>query len=578
MVRVGPRAGHGSVLHARHVDADAGRRARRGRPDGLQPQPRHLARVLRPASSRRGPTTIGSRRSRACGRPASPSAAAASSAWARIGGVRYRLLQQLASLDPHPESVPINLLVRVEGTPLADLPPEDPLELVRTIATARILMPASFVRLSAGPAVADRRSAGALFPGRRELRLPRRPAADDAEPGREPRRAAARASSACASPRARAPPKPAPRSCRLTVPGRSTTGFARASTALERRRPAPNARPPVRRRSLVERLPAALARIRRRRVALRRGRAPSGGGSTGSRLLRGERESFARVERRFARFKGTERSLYFSSGYLANLAVLTTLPETGDVIFSDERNHASLIDGVRLSRATRRCSRTTTSGRSAAAGDGATPRTGRSASSWSSRSSAWTATSRPLADYAAVCAAARRGADRGRGARRRDLRRAGQRAHRGRRHWSGGVRVDQHRRQGARRRRRVRGRPGWAIDYLIQRARPFVFSTAPPPAVAEALEASLDLIEAEPERRRRAARARPVRARAPRRCRDRRAAGTSQIVPVVIGDNDGAVRVAAQASGRGFDVRAIRPPSVPAGHRAAARLGQRGVT
>jgi biotin synthase len=64
--------------------------------------------------------------------------------------VRYRLLQQLASLDPHPESVPVNLLVRVDGTPLADRAPEDPLELVRTIATARILMPASFVRLSAG--------------------------------------------------------------------------------------------------------------------------------------------------------------------------------------------------------------------------------------------------------------------------------------------------------------------------------------------------------------------------------------------------------------------------------------------
>ena len=65
-------------------------------------------------------------------------------------GARCRLLQQLASLDPHPESVPVNLLVRVEGTPLADRPPEDPLELVRTIATARILMPASYVRLSAG--------------------------------------------------------------------------------------------------------------------------------------------------------------------------------------------------------------------------------------------------------------------------------------------------------------------------------------------------------------------------------------------------------------------------------------------
>ena len=64
--------------------------------------------------------------------------------------VRYGLLRQLAALDPHPESVPVNLLVRVAGTPLGDLPPEDPFELVRTIATARILMPASMVRLSAG--------------------------------------------------------------------------------------------------------------------------------------------------------------------------------------------------------------------------------------------------------------------------------------------------------------------------------------------------------------------------------------------------------------------------------------------
>ena len=63
---------------------------------------------------------------------------------------RYGLLRQLATLDPHPESVPINMLVPVEGTPLGERPPEDPLELVRMIATARILMPQSMVRLSAG--------------------------------------------------------------------------------------------------------------------------------------------------------------------------------------------------------------------------------------------------------------------------------------------------------------------------------------------------------------------------------------------------------------------------------------------
>lgn len=63
---------------------------------------------------------------------------------------RCRLLIELASLDPHPESVPVNALVRIKGTPLESLPPIDPLELVRMIATARLLMPRSKVRLSAG--------------------------------------------------------------------------------------------------------------------------------------------------------------------------------------------------------------------------------------------------------------------------------------------------------------------------------------------------------------------------------------------------------------------------------------------
>lgn len=65
-------------------------------------------------------------------------------------GDRIGLLHQLATLNPHPESVPINMLVRVEGTPLGSLPALDPLEMVRAIATARILMPASRVRLAAG--------------------------------------------------------------------------------------------------------------------------------------------------------------------------------------------------------------------------------------------------------------------------------------------------------------------------------------------------------------------------------------------------------------------------------------------
>lgn len=101
---------------------------------------------------------------------------------------RAGLLQQLATLQPHPESVPINMLVRVEGTPLAAVPPLDPLEMVRAIATARILMPASRVRLAAGrkqlspEAVTLCFLAGAnsIFVGEKLLTTPN-PAADEDE-------------------------------------------------------------------------------------------------------------------------------------------------------------------------------------------------------------------------------------------------------------------------------------------------------------------------------------------------------------------------------------------------------------
>jgi biotin synthase len=99
--------------------------------------------------------------------------------------VRYRLLRQLSTLDPHPESVPVNMLVRVEGTPLSDAPPIDSLELVRMIATARILMPQSMVRLSAGrlslsdeaQALCFLAGANSIFMGEKLLTTPN-PAAD----------------------------------------------------------------------------------------------------------------------------------------------------------------------------------------------------------------------------------------------------------------------------------------------------------------------------------------------------------------------------------------------------------------
>jgi biotin synthase len=76
---------------------------------------------------------------------------------------RIGLLHQLATLTPHPESVPINMLVRVEGTPLGDAEAVDPLVLVRTMATARILMPSSRVRLSAGRRALSREAVALCF-------------------------------------------------------------------------------------------------------------------------------------------------------------------------------------------------------------------------------------------------------------------------------------------------------------------------------------------------------------------------------------------------------------------------------
>ena len=74
-------------------------------------------------------------------------------------------------------------------------------------------------------------------------------------------------------------------------------------------------------------------------------------GGTGSRLLSGHAAVWEQLEEEFAQFAGTEAALYFGSGYLANLGLLTALLKKDDLVFSDALNHASLIDGMRLSGA-----------------------------------------------------------------------------------------------------------------------------------------------------------------------------------------------------------------------------------
>ena len=101
---------------------------------------------------------------------------------------RVGLLHQLCTMNPHPESVPINALVSVSGTPLGHREPLDPLVFVRMIATARILMPASMVRLSAGRKALSREAvalcfvagANSLFIGEKLLTTPNPEPEDDA--------------------------------------------------------------------------------------------------------------------------------------------------------------------------------------------------------------------------------------------------------------------------------------------------------------------------------------------------------------------------------------------------------------
>jgi 8-amino-7-oxononanoate synthase len=309
-----------------------------------------------------------------------------------------------------------------------------------------------------------------------------------------------------------------------------------------------------------------LATHPRLRSAMAEAAEAEGCGSTGSRLLRGERESFARLERQFAAFQEKGRALYFSSGYLANLAVLSTFPQAGDVIFSDALNHASLIDGMRLSRAERRIF----PHRDANALARALREERAAGQKFVVTESLFSMDGdrAPLAEYAELCEEpgavlivdeahavgiyGRRGSglleESGVGAL-ISINTAGKAL---------GV-------SGA----FVAG-PEWAIEYLVQKARPFIFSTAAPVPVAAALEASLTLIEEEPWRR----------SLLRERARYLRGllgmSGDSAIVPIFIGHNRHALEVAEELQREGFDVRAIRPPTVPGGTarlRVAVNIG-----
>ena len=295
--------------------------------------------------------------------------------------------------------------------------------------------------------------------------------------------------------------------------------------------------------------------------AMRRALGEVPGGSGGSRLLRGHHEIFERIEARLAAFSGAESALLFGSGYAANIGLLQAIVSPDDLVVSDERNHASLIDGIRLTKATtsiyphqdlaalEKALAQPCKGRAVVVTESVFSMDGDLTPLVEVCDIAERAGAVVIVDEAhATGMYGPRGSGRVEELRLRD--RVAATIHTGGKAlgsagaWVAGSRA--------------------LRDVLVNRARSFIFSTAPLPVLAAALSAGLDLVESEPERRREVQRKSTLL----RRALDEAgvaAGGESMIVPIIVGANDTATALQAAVMEAGFDVRAIRPPSVAPG-------------
>jgi 8-amino-7-oxononanoate synthase len=303
------------------------------------------------------------------------------------------------------------------------------------------------------------------------------------------------------------------------------------------------------------RLAAAIA------SALQRG-VPAGAG--GSRLLRGNHPEHEALEAEAAAFFGAERVLYFGSGYAANTALFSTLPQRGDLIVYDALVHASAHEGIQASKA----QAVVAAHNDVEAFAGAIEHwraEGGIGQPWIAVESLYSMEGdrAPLAQLAALAekhdgflvideahATGVFGPD-GRGFA-ADLE---NRSNVIVLHTCGkalGV-------SGA-----LLGASAVLCDYLVNRARGFIYSTAPSPLMAAAVRESLRMLVDEPQRRADFAALYSF-------ANDELAArlgvqgSGSQILPLLISDNGRAVRIAARMRAEGFDIRAIRPPTVPEG-------------
>jgi 8-amino-7-oxononanoate synthase len=287
-------------------------------------------------------------------------------------------------------------------------------------------------------------------------------------------------------------------------------------------------------------------------------------GSGGSRLLRGNHPEHEALESEAAAHFGAETALYFGAGYTANFAIFSTLPQRGDLVVHDELIHASVHEGLRRGRA----DFVGVPHNHVDAFDDAIIRwraAGGKGRPWLSVESLYSMDG-DSPDLCALFAVAER--------------------------HGGMVVIDEAHAtgvlgpQGRGLAATFEGRdniitlhtcgkalgtvggfilaPRTIRDFLVNRARPFIFATAPSPLIAAVTRVALELSRTSPERRDRLASLVQFAGSELRRRCDIEPSG-SHILPIIIGADQAAVAVAASLQRRGFDVRAIRPPTVPEG-------------
>ena len=287
-------------------------------------------------------------------------------------------------------------------------------------------------------------------------------------------------------------------------------------------------------------------------------------GAGGSRLLHGNHPEHEALERAAALYFGAESTLYFGSGYAANVALFSTAPQRGDLVVYDECIHASVHDGLRLGRAAIAAAKHNDT----QSIDDAIVRwraTGGAGRPWVAVESLYSMDGDGPNLQELYTLAAHREAilvideahatgvlgpnGRGRAAflEGRDnivtLHTCGKALG-----TSGGLLCA----------------PRVLSDFLINRGRPFIFATAPSPLIAAVTRAALALCERSDDRRERLQRLVETASRKLARQCGLTTTG-SHILPIVIGEDRAAVDLAERLCARGYDVRAIRPPTVPAG-------------